>query len=298
MKKRMDAIVLVSVLVVAGLATTALAVGTPAGMNITNQATVDYEDGNGNSFTELSNVVTTTVSQVAAVQTAPDNSSNATPSDVVYYAHTVTNLGNGSDLFDMTTSSSQGWSVTIYEDVNGNGVYDSGTDVVLSDTDADTTPDTGSLAADDSLRIIVAVTVPGGAADGTVDVTTVTATSDFNGAVTDDATDTTTVQSPDVTVSKSVSPAGAQAPGATLTYTIVVANGGTGSASNVLLTDPIPANTTYVVGSITQDAAARTDAGGDDNADYNVTNPGEVTVSIGALAVAGSTTIEFQVTID
>ena len=292
------AFALLSVLVVLGFTTAVFAMGTPAGTNITNQATVDYEDANGNSFTELSNVVTTTVSQVAAVQTAPDNTGNATPSDTMYYAHTVTNLGNGSDLFDMTVSSTQGWSVTLYEDVNGNGVYDSGTDVALADTDADLVPDTGALAADDSLQILVGVVVPNGAADGAVDVTTVTATSDFDGTVTDDATDTTTVQAPQVTVAKSVNPAGAQPPGTVLTYTIVVTNGGTGSAVNVVLTDPIPTNTSYVAGTITQDSNPRTDASGDDNADYNITSAGEITVAIGSLAAAESTTIEFQVTID
>ena len=44
---------------------------------------------------------------------------------------------------------------------------------------------------------------------------------------------------------KSVSPSGNVAPGATLTYTIVMTNSG-GAATAVVVTDPIPANTTYV----------------------------------------------------
>jgi uncharacterized repeat protein (TIGR01451 family) len=84
-----------------------------------------------------------------------------------------------------------------------------------------------------------------------------------------------------------------------LTYTVVVTNNGTGAANNVVLTDPIPANTTYQAGTITYNAAARTDGGGDDNADYNATNPGQVTVDIGSLAAAGGTaTVTFQVRID
>ena len=97
---------------------------------------------------------------------------------------------------------------------------------------------------------------------------------------------------------KSVLPAGPQSPGTILTYTMVVTNSGTGAASGVVLTDPEPANTTYVANSITQDAASRTDGTGDDNADFGGTTAGAVTVDIGTLAAGASTTITFQVSID
>ncbi len=293
--KRMEAWGRAALLVVVW-ASVAQAVGTPAGTVITNTVTVTYEDSGANPFSTNASV-STTVSQVAAVQAAADNAGGAVAGQTVYYPHTITNLGNGTDNFDVTTSSSQGWTVTLYEDVNNNGAYDAGTDVLLDDDDLDTTPDTGNLAADDSLRIIVCIAVPGGTPDGTVDVTTVTATSDFDGS-NESATNTTTVATPSISVTKTVSPAGNQPPGTTLTYTIVVTNTGTGTASNVLLTDPVPANTTYVGGTITQDAAARTDIADGDNADWNDTTANTVTVSIGTLAGAASTTIEFQVTID
>ena len=80
---------------------------------------------------------------------------------------------------------------------------------------------------------------------------------------------------------------------------MVVSNNGTGPANAVVLTDPIPTNTTYQGGSITYNAAARTDADGDDNADFNVSNPGQITVAIGVLAAGGGTaTVSFQVVID
>jgi uncharacterized repeat protein (TIGR01451 family) len=295
MRKRTEAFALTALLAVA-LTSAAYAAGTPAGTAITNTVTVTYEDSGANPFSTNASV-TTTVSQVAAVQTAPDNSSGAVAGQTVYYPHTVTNLGNGTDNFEITTSSSQSWTVTLYEDVNNNGAYDAGTDVLLDDDDLDTTPDTGNLAADDSLRVIVCVQVPGGASDGTVDVTTLTATSDFDGS-NESATNTTTVATPSITVSKAVSPAGNQPPGTMLTYTIVVSNTGSGTASNVVLTDPIPANTTYVAGTITQDAAARTDIADGDNVDWNDTTANTVTMTIGTLAASASTTIEFQVTID
>lgn len=283
----------------------AFAVGTPAGTVISNTATVDYEDANSNPLQAVSNTVTTTVAQVAAVDIAPAaNSANADPGDTVCYLHTVTNNGNDTDTLEVTTSSSQGFTVVAYQDVNLNGIYDAGTDTALTNTNASGGVDTGPLPdsvsspGGNSMEILVCVDVPAGTADGTVDATDVTVTSDNDPGESDTATDTTTVDSPAIGVVKSVSPNGDQTPGTTLTYTVVVTNNGASTAQNVVLTDPVPANTTYVAGSITQDAAARTDVADADNADFNVTNAGEITVAIGSLASGGSTTITFQVTID
>jgi len=289
---------LAALLVLAGAATLpVLAVGTPAGTVISNQASVAYQDANGNALSALSNTVTTTVSQVASLTVDPNNSQGADPGDVLYYAHLVTNGSNGNDVVDLTAVSSQGWSLAFFHDVNGNGAFDGG-DVALTDTDGDLVPDTGVMGADGTYRILIRVTVPAATADGTVDVTTVTGTSSFNTGVTDTATDTTTVAAPALTILKSVSPAGPQPPGTVLTYTMVVTNGGTGAASGVVLTDPRPANTAYVGSSITQDAASRTDGTGDDNADFGFTTPNAVTVSVGNLAAGASTTITFQVSIN
>ena len=275
----------------------ALALGTPAGTNITNTATVQYKDVNGNDLTATSNTVSTIVSQVAAVDISPNNSATASPGDVVSYPHTITNNGNGNDTIDLSFVSSQGWTVQVFADTNGNGVVDVG-EPLLTDTDSDSTPDTGSLAANGTFKIVVRVTVPGGAADATVDVTTSTATSSFNTSVSDTATDTTTVSAPSLTVLKSVSPTGNQPPGTVLTYSMVVTNGGTGAANGAVLSDAIPTNTTYVASSITQDAVSKTDGVDGDNADHNGTTSGAVTVTIGTLAASASTTITFQVTIN
>ena len=76
-------------------------------------------------------------------------------------------------------------------------------------------------------------------------------------------------------------------------------NNGTAAANTVVLTDPIPNNTTYQGGTITYNAATRTDGADGDNADFSVTNPGQITVNIGGLAAAGGTvTVTFQVQIN
>jgi uncharacterized repeat protein (TIGR01451 family) len=58
---------------------------------------------------------------------------------------------------------------------------------------------------------------------------------------------------PNVTLQKSVTPSGAAqlVPGADLTYTIDFTNSGTADASSLIVTDPIPANTDFKVGSVT-----------------------------------------------
>ena len=287
------------------LAVPSWAVGTRAGTNITNTARVDFRDVNGNALFQLSNTVSTTVSQVGGVVVDPNNGPvTLDPGDVFYFPHVVTNAGNFDDYINLTALSAGGWPVAIYRDVNGDGLYQPGLDIPLLDSagDADAIPDSGFLSdsgAGSSMRILVAVTVPAGTADGAGDVTTVTGTSVFDPTKTDIATDTINVTSPNVSVVKSVAPLGPQPPGTVLTYTIVVTNNGSAAANTVVLTDPIPANTTYQAASITYNAAPRPDGADGDNADYNATNPGQVTVSIGALAATGGTaTVTFRVQIN
>lgn len=274
-----------------------VAAGTPAGTVISNQATASYTDSNGNPLSVASNVVTTTVSQVSSVTVSPDRAANANPGDTIWYAHQVTNGGNGGDTIDLTAVSSNGWVTTLFRDNNASGTFDAG-DTALTDSDGDLVIDTGAMAADAIINILAAVSVPPGSADGTVDSMVVTGTSSFNGAISDIATDTTTVSAPDVTVVKSVNPVGPQIPGTTLTYTVVVTNSGSGDANAVIVTDNVPANTTFVAGSITLNGAGKTDVGGDDEADHNVTNAGAVTVDAGVLIPTATATITFQVVIN
>jgi len=286
-----------AVLMTAGVGV-AHAAGTAPGFDITNQATVDYQDANGNDYQELSNIVTTTVSQGASVDVSPDNANpNATPGDSIYYAHTITNFSNDTDTIDVTASSTQGWTLTLWHDVNGDGLKDA-LDVLMTDSGGTADPDTGVLAVDGTFDILVQVDVPAAAGNGDVDVTTVTGTSVFDPTVSDDATDTTTLQAPVLAVVKSVAPLGDQPPGTTLTYTMDVTNSGTAAALNVILTDPIPTNTSYVLESMTLDGGWVTDANLDDEGDYNITNPGKITVDMSPIAAGATRTVTFQVTID
>lgn len=81
-------------------------------------------------------------------------------------------------------------------------------------------------------------------------------------------------------------------PGATVQYTITVANSGSQSATGVAVADPIPANTDYVAGSITVNGSSVSDSG------RTVGTPvTSVNVDPGAIAASGTATVTFRVTI-
>jgi uncharacterized repeat protein (TIGR01451 family) len=54
-----------------------------------------------------------------------------------------------------------------------------------------------------------------------------------------------------ITLTKSVSPVGAQQPGTDLAYTVAFVNSGDAAGSTLVITDPIPANTDFKIGSAT-----------------------------------------------
>jgi uncharacterized repeat protein (TIGR01451 family) len=92
-------------------------------------------------------------------------------------------------------------------------------------------------------------------------------------------------------------------PGARINYSIAVNVTGTGTATNVVFTDNIPANTTYVQGTLALNAVAITDAADAANdGDYAPAAgavPARVRVPLGSLTTAsGTKTITFAVTID
>jgi hypothetical protein len=82
---------------------------------------------------------------------------------------------------------------------------------------------------------------------------------------------------------------------------LVVTVTGVGDADATTLTDAIPANTSYVAGSMTRNAAPLTDASDApvDDADFAVTTPGAISVGLGSLPAGGpAEAISFSVTIN
>lgn len=65
---------------------------------------------------------------------------------------------------------------------------------------------------------------------------------------------------------------GSLAPGDVIRYQLDYVNQGNDNSTNTTITDKIPSNTTYKPGSITIDGVAKTDAAGDDEAEYDLVN--------------------------
>jgi trimeric autotransporter adhesin len=235
----------------------ARAVPPPAGTSIVNQASATYTDTSGVSHTVTSNAVQTTVTQVGSLTLTANGAQNATAGTVAYYPETLTNTGNGSDTFSLTTSNTGGFtmsSVAIYAD-NGSG-QPTGSPITSS----------GALASNATFKFIVVATLPATATAGQTNTITATATSTFDATKTASVTDVTTVtNNAVVTVNKSVSAASGAAGSGPYTYTLSYTNTGNSTATVVALTDVIPTGMTYVAGSArwsVTGATALSDTGG------------------------------------
>lgn len=102
---------------------------------------------------------------------------------------------------------------------------------------------------------------------------------------------------PNIVATKSVSPTGNVAPGATLTYTIEVENTGNAPSVVTTFTDSLPAGTTYVTNSATLNGTNLSEATYPFGSAYSITGRN---ASAGAMKVgyANRATITFQVTVD
>lgn len=255
-----------------------MAAGTLAGTSISNQAYSDYKDANGNDMSRVfSNTVTVTVTQVAAVSTSPETEThNGIPGTNISFPVTVCNDGNGSDTITLSAVNASGWTVILYRDDNGDGIWDPSETTVVTNT--------GVVAVDACFKVIAVVAVPAGAAEGTISVTTLTATSTYDGSVSDSSTLTANVQAASLILTKTASTSTPQ-PGDIITYAIAGSNAGSGFAYNVRAIDNIPANTTYVAGSMKAgpvggayaDAYPMTDANDAENLTY--TDGGNTTIA-------------------
>jgi uncharacterized repeat protein (TIGR01451 family) len=84
-------------------------------------------------------------------------------------------------------------------------------------------------------------------------------------------------------------------PGTVMTYQIAVSLSGTGTATNLVIADPLPADTTYVPGSIIVDGITKTDTADADNAQFAANT---VSVSLGNVAAPANIVITFRATIN
>jgi uncharacterized repeat protein (TIGR01451 family) len=84
-------------------------------------------------------------------------------------------------------------------------------------------------------------------------------------------------------------------PGTVITYRLLVSATGTGAATNVVVSDALPASLSFVPGSITVDGVSRTDAADADDSSFS---NGTVRTVLPSLAAPQSRAIEFKTTVN
>lgn len=222
--------------------TSAFAAGTPSGTVIKNVASMTYQDLSGGTFPTLySDTAYVTVEQVAGVTLTPTGSLQySSDSMYIYFPHTVTNTGNGTDTYNTTSADSASWTPTILFDANGNGVWDSGETTVVSSI--------SNLAADAMYKVIIRLFVPNGTVSGKLDTIRTTAVSTFNNGIDPIASawvrDSIRTRVTEVALTKTNNNSTPQS-GQTITYTINYTNNGTGTAQSSTLIDTLNSNVTY-----------------------------------------------------
>lgn len=223
----------------------------------------------------------------------PDNSFGSTPQaqnspagGTIYYAHTFTPASSGSVTFTVSHTSAWTPAPTIYYDSNCSGTYS------VSDPILATLPAT--LGA--PICLIVKENVAVGATAGQTDATTVTATMSYTnspGPVTkaDTVVDTTTVIVSDLSKNSTKTwqdtTDGTLKAGNTLRYTITLVETNGVGASNVSVTDTIPAGLTGF--NVVSYPAGATNSSTPSTGPLNITN-----ITVPAF---GSVTIVFDVQI-
>ncbi len=156
------------------------------------------------------------------------------------------------------------------------------------------------LAVGETLRIAFQMTVGAGPAPAglTVKDNFASASDDNSPSVSSNTVTVTISTNPNLQLAKSSNPAaGPLDPGDPVTYTLVLGNTGSTAADDVLVVDPIPANTSYVLGSLIFQAVTQTDPDDVDTGHFDAVGNRAV-FDIGSLAAGASRTMSFQVTVD
>ena len=195
---------------------------TPAGTNISNQASASYIDSAGQPRTTTSNQVITVVQQVYSFTITPNGNNENSPGQIktalpggqVIFNYVVTNTGNGTDTINLSTAlgTSHNFNLqnpNIYLDTNCNGNLDAGEPAVTSVT----------LGMGQQACLIVTATIPLGTPSDRYGNLNLVGTSAGSPSVTDNDNWVRAVVSTQaiLTAFKSASPSGPVAPSDTIT---------------------------------------------------------------------------------
>jgi len=263
------------------------------GFNFAAQSTASASEGLDWVYAQID------VNLVAQVTLDPDRSGTVTSPGTIQYTHTLTNNSNTSATCTISgNGGSHGW--TYQYSLDGSAWSTSLSGVPVG-------------ANGGSQTIYVRVLVPAGEPIGRTDVNTVTANCTVGTfTATDTATETTTVVGGELRVTKSAKTyvgtsttvrdaTGATAyPGDVIEYTIEAENIGTGDLTNVKISDPIPAYTTFVSVSATSSFGGTVEFSTDDTTwttspPTSVPTGGVVYVRVNTMPPGGKITITLRV---
>ncbi|MGA9162952.1 MAG: hypothetical protein WBZ31_00730 [Thiobacillus sp.] len=312
----------------------ARAAGTAAGTAISNTATLDYSIGGVPLAPITSAPAVVTVDELIALTlTWQDGGPVAvnTPDANTPLSFALTNTGNGTESFTLSRNNALpgdqynpvSSAVPIYVESNGTPGLQTGVGGDTAYAGSVTLP---ANSTNSSVLVYVLSDTPAGLTNGNlgdVQLTAASATPGASGAALGtvlngvgdggvdamvgvplaqaSATGRYLVGGVSVTVSKTlVSPANPAdlIPGATLTYRLVLTVAGSGTASGLLLSDPIPAELSYVAGSATLSGAAScapcTDGADGDPITFAANT---LSATLGNVPAPASFTLQFQTTL-
>ena len=259
-------------LVVMGLGIV-LAAMPDAGTKIVNQGTVFFTDENGEDRQTSTNLVTLTIRQVYAATLEGDRSAYASPNGEALMFHTLTNEGNGQDVYCVSVAEAAGDSgdferLQVVLDENRNGAVDDGDEVLHISGQAGY--GTISLERDAAASLIVVGKTPFAAVDSQTygAVLTVQAQEGTgacqNGGVTDgganadgsaDTNQDTVIITNNavlaITKTSLYQENNAGTDDDTILYTVEIENQGSIAAKDITVTDDLPTGTAYQDGSMT-----------------------------------------------
>ena len=221
----------------------------PAGTPIGNEANATYQDTTnlGVVLNAKSNAVVTVVSQVYSLTLTPaTNSSNGSAGLQVCYSHTLTNTGNGSDTFTLSSAAGTGFTHTSVKFFVGN----SGSTEITAPV---------TLAQNISYEFRVCGTPPSGVVNGATGQIVVTATSNDSPTPkpSKTATNTTTISDCVINLTKEfkatrssgATNVGNASPGDDLFVFLKYSNAGTAACTSLVMTDALPSGLLYIPGS-------------------------------------------------
>ncbi|MFC3901991.1 conserved repeat domain-containing protein [Acinetobacter marinus] len=213
-----------------------------AGTKITNIASGDFLDAQGNLQVINSNPVVLSVQPIYALTLQSNQSNIGTIGSQLDFPHVLTNTGNIADNYQLSLTQSTADQfdlngVAVYIDRDQNGIPDDNNNLLASGA-------TIRLDAEESAMLVVVGTIPSDRTAGNIANFNLTATSQANSTLNATVTDSTKViDDAAIHVTKSQSLSYGKT-GTILTYTFTYENTGT-AAGRLVLTDTLPADLSY-----------------------------------------------------